>query len=105
MSEENPNTVATPSREERIGKLAYQIWEEEGRPEGQQEDHWYRASTMVDTEEQAAGQTEPLPSYLSRVADDMPGAAMAQPVEKTPAATKEPSLEELTRRMRSKSAA
>jgi len=107
MSEEITQAPETPSRDERIGKLAYQLWEEEGRPEGRHEDHWFRATAMVDAEDQdqIEAAAEPLPSYLSRVADDMPGTAVAQPVESPKAATKEPSLEELTLRMKSRSAA
>lgn len=107
MSEEITNTPGSPSREERINKLAYQLWEEEGRPEGRSDDHWFRASAMIDAEdqEQAGTSAEPLPSYLSRLADDMPGSAIAEPVEAKKATTKEPSLEELTRRMKSRSAA
>jgi len=30
-------------QEDRIRERAYQIWEEEGRPEGDQEKHWRRA--------------------------------------------------------------
>lgn len=40
--------------EERVRQLAYSIWEAEGRPEGQQQQHWDRALRIVATE-QAAG--------------------------------------------------
>jgi hypothetical protein len=32
-----------PAKEEDIRSRAYQIWESEGRPEGEHLDHWYRA--------------------------------------------------------------
>jgi hypothetical protein len=32
-----------PALEERIRRRAYQIWEEEGRPEGHDVEHWIRA--------------------------------------------------------------
>ncbi len=101
MTEETPTTVDTPSREERIGKLAYQIWEEEGRPEGQHEDHWFRATALIDAEDQAAD--APLPAYLKKE-DGVEGPEAAKPViaGKT---DEKPSLEELTRRMRSRTAA
>ena len=34
------------SDEERIRELAYQIWESEGRPEGQTEKHWEMARKL-----------------------------------------------------------
>ncbi|HCR96281.1 MAG: DUF2934 domain-containing protein [Halomonas sp.] len=40
--------------EERVRQLAYSIWEAEGRPEGQQQQHWDRAIKIV-AAEQAAG--------------------------------------------------
>jgi len=32
-----------------IQELAYQIWEAEGRPEGQAEKHWYQAEILTNT--------------------------------------------------------
>lgn len=40
------------NNEERIRELAYQIWESEGRPEGQTEKHWERARALADSEDQ-----------------------------------------------------
>lgn len=34
--------------EEEIRARAYQIWEEEGRPEGHAQEHWYRASDELE---------------------------------------------------------
>jgi hypothetical protein len=34
-----------------IRQRAYQIWEEEGRPEGKAEEHWERARQLVEDEE------------------------------------------------------
>ncbi|MFW3614180.1 DUF2934 domain-containing protein [Billgrantia antri] len=39
--------------EERVRNLAYQIWESEGRPEGQQQRHWDMALRIVIAEEEA----------------------------------------------------
>jgi hypothetical protein len=36
------------NREERIREQAYRIWEEEGRPEGCEEEHWRRAEIEVE---------------------------------------------------------
>ena len=33
--------------EDKFRERAYAIWEEDGRPEGRQEEHWYRASTEL----------------------------------------------------------
>ncbi len=35
--------MMTTNREEVLRALAYQYWEEEGRPEGRAEAHWLRA--------------------------------------------------------------
>jgi hypothetical protein len=40
-------------RDALIRQRAYQIWEEEGRPEGKAEEHWERARQIV--EDEAAG--------------------------------------------------
>ncbi|WMT92884.1 DUF2934 domain-containing protein [Pelagibacterium sp. H642] len=37
--------------EQRIRERAHQIWEEEGRPEGLEQDHWERAAREIDSEE------------------------------------------------------
>ncbi|WP_447529608.1 DUF2934 domain-containing protein [Vreelandella sp. TE19] len=39
--------------EERVRQLAYSIWEAEGRPEGQQQQHWERARKIVAAEQHA----------------------------------------------------
>ncbi len=38
------------SREERITNLAHQMWEDEGQPEGKADEHWARATALVDEE-------------------------------------------------------
>lgn len=53
------------SRDERVGLLAYQIWEEEGCPDGKAEEHWLRACEMVDAEISFAENQE-LPEWLDR---------------------------------------
>ncbi|MBL4834023.1 MAG: DUF2934 domain-containing protein [Pseudomonas sp.] len=40
------------SDEERIRELAYQIWESEGRPEGQTENHWEMARKLLASQDQ-----------------------------------------------------
>jgi hypothetical protein len=38
-------------RERRIRERAYRLWEEEGRPEGREHEHWTRASDLIHAEE------------------------------------------------------
>jgi len=45
-------------RETRIRDRAQAIWEEEGRPEGRDREHWERAAAEVDGEERT-GEPEP----------------------------------------------
>jgi Protein of unknown function (DUF2934) len=40
----------TAGRDQRIADIAHKIWEEEGRPEGQAEAHWARATAIIDAE-------------------------------------------------------
>lgn len=37
-------------RDKRITEIAYKIWQEEGQPEGRSEDHWARATSIIDAE-------------------------------------------------------
>jgi Protein of unknown function (DUF2934) len=37
-------------RDERVRELAYFLWLEEGRPEGQAERHWLTAETLVESD-------------------------------------------------------
>jgi hypothetical protein len=39
----NPSDERQPAREQAIRERAYAIWEEEGRPDGRDLDHWRRA--------------------------------------------------------------
>ena len=49
-------------REARIQQLAREIWEAEGRPDGQELRHWAMAERLVDAEIRAAGQDATLQS-------------------------------------------
>ena len=52
-------------RNERVGALAYLIWERDGRPEGKAEEHWLLACSIIDAQD--SGITlEDLPAWLSR---------------------------------------
>lgn len=39
------------NRDDKIRARAYQLWEEEGRPEGRAEQHWYTAQENLAVEE------------------------------------------------------
>jgi hypothetical protein len=43
----------TDDRNERINRRAYEIWEREGRPDGQHDEHWRRAAEEVGREDAA----------------------------------------------------
>jgi hypothetical protein len=43
----------TPERENRIRERAYHLWEEDGRPEGREQDYWERAEAMIRKEKSA----------------------------------------------------
>ena len=45
--------------QQRIRELAYQIWESEGRPAGQDERHWQMACKLLQSEQQ--GDLQPAP--------------------------------------------
>ena len=38
-------------KEQRIRARAYEIWLEEGRPDGRENDHWRRAEAQISTED------------------------------------------------------
>jgi Protein of unknown function (DUF2934) len=44
---EDTKIITPPEAEERIRTLAYQMWEDEGRPEGRAEAHWEQACLVV----------------------------------------------------------
>jgi hypothetical protein len=73
-------------REQEIARRAYALWEEEGRPEGREKEHWTRAEAEVAPggaaelpEHQAPGE-EPVAGDAGSAAAAMPE-AMAQPGE------------------------
>lgn len=60
-------------QEQRIRELAYEIWQSEGRPQGQEERHWEMACKLVETQGSAA----PAKAARSRK-------AASKPVDATP---------------------
>jgi hypothetical protein len=48
---EEPHMVDDKELQDRIHAKAYQLWEEEGRPEGREMDHWDKARILVAIED------------------------------------------------------
>lgn len=44
-------------RDDLIAKRAHEIWEQEGRPHGRDEEHWHRAAEAIAAEEGGAAET------------------------------------------------
>lgn len=38
------------SREQRIRERAYSLWEEDGRPDGREQEYWHRAERLIAAE-------------------------------------------------------
>lgn len=73
------------NEEQRIRELAYQIWENEGRPEGKTEHHWALARELVESESRgdlAATDTKPKRARKT--------ATRTQPAAETPALLAKP---------------
>ncbi|KAF1071083.1 MAG: hypothetical protein GAK45_00619 [Pseudomonas citronellolis] len=60
--------------EQRISEFAYQIWESEGRPQGQAERHWQMARRLAEAEAQAAAR-QPAPAKATTIAKASPAKA------------------------------
>ena len=60
----------TTRREDQIRQRAHQLWEDQGRPEGQHEEHWRQASSEIgeDGGSDTDGETSPAP----RLQEDPP---------------------------------
>jgi len=84
------------AKEERIRAIAYAIWEEEGRPDGRDLDHWARACELVEVEAAAD------PDWLQRTeAEAQPAAEVAEPAtEAKEEKSKSSSIDELVNRMK-----
>jgi len=71
----------TDDRHHRIRQRAHAIWESQGRPHGQDRDHWDQATREVDAED-AVAQKKPAPAAASA----KPKAVARVAVAKRPAA-------------------
>lgn len=81
---ESPETTTSPpaDMEERKRQLAYQFWEEEGRPEGRAEEHWEKACLVVMSLEEDGAEAQ-APEWLSRKQEAEPPAKvpLVSPIE------------------------
>ncbi|MGD0588608.1 MAG: DUF2934 domain-containing protein [Thermoplasmata archaeon] len=48
------------ARGDEIRRMAYNLWEKEGRPEGRAFDHWLRAEAMWDSQHATRPQSAPV---------------------------------------------
>ena len=74
--------------DKRIREFAYQIWESEGRPDGQEARHWEMACKLAEAETLAP---TPPPARKSRAKPVTPTGQVATP--KKPRAPRKPSAE------------
>ena len=70
--------------DKRIREFAYQIWESEGKPEGQQARHWEMAHKLAQAEALAPTKAEP------KVAKPKAAPKPKEPAEKKPRAPRKP---------------
>ena len=64
--------------EQQIKELAYAIWEKEGRPEGKDLEHYFRARQILE-ERQASSLIELTPSPMSKLPRRPPTPQLAPP--------------------------
>jgi hypothetical protein len=66
------------NREEQIRERAHQIWEEEGRPQGREQEHWERAAREIEGRE-AGSETRAERSGPDEIAGSVGVASGLQP--------------------------
>ncbi|WP_433887051.1 DUF2934 domain-containing protein [Pseudomonas vranovensis] len=76
--------------EKRIREFAYQIWESEGKPEGQEERHWAMARKLAEAEALAPKVTPRKPAKAPPASSAKAKPASNAPAPKKPRATKKP---------------
>jgi len=67
---ETESGLATPDRNDRIREIAYFLWVDEGRPEGEEARHWTRAEALLESE----------PEQRKRIEGEPPGEPPVSPV-------------------------
>lgn len=75
--------------DKRIREFAYEIWEAEGKPEGQEARHWEMARKLLDPEAQEHHPPAPSARTLSKPKEVAPNTA-SRPKADKPAASKKP---------------
>ncbi|WP_322787264.1 DUF2934 domain-containing protein [Paraburkholderia heleia] len=55
-------TIMNEQREERVRRRAYQLWEDDGAPEGRADEYWSRAEKQIAAEYDAEGDTSSIAS-------------------------------------------
>ncbi len=70
MKDPNKLEESQATRDERVGALAYEIWEREGCPDGKHEEHWHLASSIIDARDSGAS-PDYLPPWLARSEIDL----------------------------------
>ncbi|BCG25035.1 hypothetical protein TUM18999_32260 [Pseudomonas tohonis] len=85
------------AEEQRIREFAYQIWESEGKPTGQEARHWEMARKLAESETRGERPPAPKPRRVSKpkeVPASPPAEALvAQPAPRKPRAAKAPAEE------------
>ncbi|CAK9888892.1 MULTISPECIES: DUF2934 domain-containing protein [Pseudomonas] len=76
--------------EKRIREFAYQIWESEGKPEGQEERHWDMARKLAEAEALAPKVTPRKPAKAPAASTSKAKPASAAVAPKKPRAAKKP---------------
>ena len=70
--------------EEKIREIAHQLWVEAGKPEGQAEDHWFKAISLAS--DKAAKKATAKPAAAKKA----PAKTVAKPAAKVAVAAKSP---------------
>jgi hypothetical protein len=73
----------TPDRNDRIREIAYFLWVDEGRPEGEEERHWTTAEALLESKPEQHKESEP--EQRKRIEGEPPG----EPLSKSPGSRRE----------------
>ncbi|KAA0984202.1 DUF2934 domain-containing protein [Pseudomonas sp. ANT_J12] len=74
------------TEDKRVREFAYQIWESEGKPEGQEERHWEMARKLAEAEALAPKKSSKAAAGKTPAASKANGKLDAKPDSKAPAA-------------------
>ena len=65
-----PDTIADASIEELVRETAYFLWEQDGKPEGRDQEYWYRAQQRTQREPDAEGVIGQQPRHTGQIDDN-----------------------------------